>query len=241
MTLRVVFAGTPKPALPALQAIADSPHEVVGVITRPDAPSGRGRKLTASPVGAWAEDHDGADWQDVIDVCLYGVVNGVREAYPLMIHQGFGHIVNTASLAGLCPAPLIVSYTAAKHGVVGLSRALRIEAKRHGVKVSVLCPGLVRTSILAGGRYGRIAIGLDAKMVARRAEMLRPIPPSVFARRALDAVEKNRDIIIVPGFWRLAWYLDRLSPRFGALIWEVALRRLEREVKAEAARQAQPP
>jgi methionyl-tRNA formyltransferase len=56
VTLRVVFAGTPEPALPALQAIADSSHELVGVVTRPDAPAGRGRKLTASPVGAWAED-----------------------------------------------------------------------------------------------------------------------------------------------------------------------------------------
>jgi methionyl-tRNA formyltransferase len=56
VTLRVVFAGTPEPALPALQAIADSSHELVGVVTRPDAPAGRGRRLTASPVGAWAEE-----------------------------------------------------------------------------------------------------------------------------------------------------------------------------------------
>lgn len=53
--MRVVFAGTPEPALPALQAIAESDHELVGVITRPDAPSGRGRKLVASPVAQLAE------------------------------------------------------------------------------------------------------------------------------------------------------------------------------------------
>jgi len=53
--VRVVFAGTPEPALPALQAIAESDHELVGVITRPDAPSGRGRKLVASPVAQLAE------------------------------------------------------------------------------------------------------------------------------------------------------------------------------------------
>jgi methionyl-tRNA formyltransferase len=53
--VRVVFAGTPEPALPALEAVADSAHELVGVVTRPDAPAGRGRKLTASPVGARAE------------------------------------------------------------------------------------------------------------------------------------------------------------------------------------------
>lgn len=54
--MRVVFAGTPEPALPALRAIAASPHELVGVVTRPDAPSGRGRKLVASPVAQLAEE-----------------------------------------------------------------------------------------------------------------------------------------------------------------------------------------
>jgi methionyl-tRNA formyltransferase len=54
--MRVVFAGTPEVALPSLDAIADSDHELVGVITRPDAPAGRGRKLTASPVGRRAEE-----------------------------------------------------------------------------------------------------------------------------------------------------------------------------------------
>ena len=54
--MRVVFAGTPEPALPALDAIAASPHELVGVITRPDAPAGRGRRLTSSPVAARAEE-----------------------------------------------------------------------------------------------------------------------------------------------------------------------------------------
>jgi methionyl-tRNA formyltransferase len=56
--MRVVFAGTPEVALPSLDAIANSPHELVGVITRPDAPAGRGRKLTASPVGQRAEELD---------------------------------------------------------------------------------------------------------------------------------------------------------------------------------------
>ncbi|WAL63083.1 methionyl-tRNA formyltransferase [Amycolatopsis cynarae] len=56
--MRLVFAGTPEPAVPSLQALLDSPrHEVVAVVTRPDAPAGRGRKLLRSPVGALADDH----------------------------------------------------------------------------------------------------------------------------------------------------------------------------------------
>ena len=54
--MRVVFAGTPEVAVPALEAIAASSHELVGVVTRPDAPAGRGRGLVRSPVGAWADE-----------------------------------------------------------------------------------------------------------------------------------------------------------------------------------------
>lgn len=53
--MRLVFAGTPEVAVPSLQAIADSGHELLAVVTRPDAPSGRGRKLHRSPAGEWAD------------------------------------------------------------------------------------------------------------------------------------------------------------------------------------------
>ncbi|GIJ79316.1 methionyl-tRNA formyltransferase [Micromonospora phaseoli] len=55
--MRVIFAGTPAVAVPALRAVADSRHELVAVLTRPDAPAGRGRGLHRSPVGAWADEH----------------------------------------------------------------------------------------------------------------------------------------------------------------------------------------
>ena len=55
--MRLLFAGTPEVALPALEALLSSPHELVGVLTRPDAPSGRGRRLTVGPVKQWALDH----------------------------------------------------------------------------------------------------------------------------------------------------------------------------------------
>src|SRR3989442_2922462 len=59
--LRVVFAGTPEPAVTALEAIVASRHELVGVVTRPDAPAGRGRKLVASPVARYAEELGGIE------------------------------------------------------------------------------------------------------------------------------------------------------------------------------------
>src|SRR5512139_669743 len=63
------------------------------------------------------------DWDDVLDVNLHGVVHGIQAIYPLMVAQGSGHIVNTASMAGLIPTPGGASYGASKHAVVGVSKA----------------------------------------------------------------------------------------------------------------------
>src|SRR6202047_2109688 len=67
-------------------------------------------------------------WNAIIDVNIRGVVHGVAAAYPVMIRQGHGHIVNTASMAGLAATGLLTSYVMSKHAVVGLSLALRSEA-----------------------------------------------------------------------------------------------------------------
>jgi len=157
-------------------------------------------------------DYEPGDWDEVFDVNVRGVVHGIAAAYPVMTQQGFGHIVNTASMAGLVAAPMMASYTASKYAVVGLSRALRIEARRHGVKVSVVCPGVVDTPLIEGGRYGRIKS--DAANLARLAKRGRrfAMHPTAFAWRVLRGVERNHSVIIVPGWARLFWYLDRMAP-----------------------------
>lgn len=86
-------------------------------------------------------------WARVLDTNLWGVIHGVNAALPIMLEQGFGHIVNTSSIQGLVPAPYQTVYSASKHAVVGLSESLRIELKPRGVRVSVLCPGAVESEI----------------------------------------------------------------------------------------------
>jgi NAD(P)-dependent dehydrogenase (short-subunit alcohol dehydrogenase family) len=189
-------------------------------------------------VGGEVREFEPADWDDVIDVNLRGVAHGILAAYPVMIGQGFGHIVNTASIAGLNPAPLQISYTATKHAVVGLSRALRLEAKRYGVEVSVVCPGPIRTPILQGGRYGRFKPGLDPAVIAQRFEQLRPMDPSLFARRVLRAVDRGKAIIIEPKRWRLLWYLDRLSPWLMEKLVERILGQMQRDTDLRGSRTA---
>lgn len=181
-------------------------------------------------VGGLAAEFAPADWDDVIDVNLRGVAYGVCAAYPVMIRQGFGHIVNTASMAGLTAPPLQISYTATKHAVVGLSKALRVEARRHGVRVSVVCPGAIRTPILGGGAFGRFTSGTDQAMVTDMANQLRPTDPAALARRVLRAVERNRAIIVEPRRWRLLWYIERLSPGLFERGTGVLMRRIEREM-----------
>jgi NAD(P)-dependent dehydrogenase (short-subunit alcohol dehydrogenase family) len=183
-------------------------------------------------VGGEMRDYDAADWDDVFDVNLRGVAHGILAAYPLMIEQGFGHIVNTASMAGLIATPFQGSYAATKHAVVGLSKALRLEAGEHGVKVSVLCPGVIRTPILEGGRYGRLKHEIDPKQAAERFERFRPMDASTFARRVLRAVERDRAIIIEPRWWRLFWYLDRLSPRLAERFGKATWRRMRRDLES---------
>lgn len=156
------------------------------------------------------------DWYRVLDVNLRGVVHGVQAAYPLMVRQGFGHIINTASLAGLFPYPLLVGYCATKHAVVGLSTALRLEAAPAGVRVSVLCPGPVRTRALRdGGKFGRMVQPVPPEVLNAITERQRPIQPEQFAARALRAVARNKAIIVIPSRWKIAWWLYRLSPGLG--------------------------
>jgi NAD(P)-dependent dehydrogenase (short-subunit alcohol dehydrogenase family) len=157
--------------------------------------------------------HDITDWEQIFDVNLRGVVHGVQAAYPVMLRQGYGHLVNTASLAGLVPFPAVVSYTAAKHAVVGLSLGLRVEAAAAGVRVSVLCPGTIRTPILErGGKYGKMLQPLPPEVWRDLWERQRPMPVDQFAERALRAVAANHAIIVIPSRWKLVWWLHRLSP-----------------------------
>jgi len=100
------------------------------------------------------KDYTLADWDDVFDVNLRGVAYGVQAAYPIMIRQRFGHIVNTASMAGLVANGYLGSYVVTKHGVVALSESLYKELQVTGapIGVSVVCPGLIDTNIMRSSR-----------------------------------------------------------------------------------------
>jgi NAD(P)-dependent dehydrogenase (short-subunit alcohol dehydrogenase family) len=146
-------------------------------------------------------DHISLDsWRWVVDVNLMGVVNGVRAFLPHMrAHGEGGHIVNTASIAGMVNrfhgfAP----YPATKYAVVAMSEGLAVEVKPFGIGVSILCPGVVRTNILESARnrserYGP-ATPADTTnpLYARLAEQVRTgMDPAEVARQVLAAIRND--------------------------------------------------
>ncbi|WP_084957719.1 SDR family NAD(P)-dependent oxidoreductase [Thermoactinospora rubra] len=178
-------------------------------------------------VGGGAEELTLDHWNRTIDVNLRGVVHGVHAAYPVMIAQGFGHIVNTASLAGLVPAPMMIPYTATKHAVVGLSLALRAEAARHGVRVSVVCPGFTDTPLLDHANPGLPQT--DASRNARHHALSiqgRLYSVDALALDIIRGVARNKALIVAPASSRLAWRAVRLAPSAAVRVAGLAARRL---------------
>jgi NAD(P)-dependent dehydrogenase (short-subunit alcohol dehydrogenase family) len=153
-------------------------------------------------------------WQRIININLMGVIYGTTAAYSLMAEQGFGHIVNTASQAGLYPVSGTTSYALTKHGVVGLSTSLRAEGAGLGVKVSVVCPGPVVSNIVDSatmvGEYEKTFVG-DAPQY-----ML--MDTSKAARVILRDVARNRAIIVFPFLARYLWWLHRISPSISGFV-----------------------
>ncbi|MGY1686739.1 SDR family NAD(P)-dependent oxidoreductase [Geodermatophilus sp. SYSU D00867] len=177
-------------------------------------------------MGGPVEELSLAHWDRAIDVNLRGVVHGVQAAYPLMVRQGSGHIVNTASLAGLLPNPGFTPYAATKWAVVGLSLSLRGEAAPRGVRVSVVCPGGVDTPMLDKGippglpRVPTVE-AIDPRRVITTLNGGRLYSAEALAADVLRGVDRDRAVIVVPRRARVAWRLMRLSPSLFLRLGEV--------------------
>lgn len=149
-------------------------------------------------------------WNLIIDVNVRGVVHGVVAAYPQMIKQGSGQIVNTASMGGLMAAGLLTSYIATKHAVVGLSLALRSEAAAKGVGVTVVCPSAVETPILDKGAVGAFH-GRDYYLKGQG--LKNAYDADLLAADVLRAVARNKAMVVEPRQARVAWFVGRMAPR----------------------------
>ncbi|MGV8078070.1 MAG: SDR family NAD(P)-dependent oxidoreductase [Methanosarcina sp.] len=129
-------------------------------------------------------------WRAIIDVNLWSVIYGIDAALPIMRRQGWGHIVNTASIAGLIPFPFQALYCATKYAVVGMSESMRYEFADEGIHFSVTCPSAVVSSIwkkpILGPTHAEIKAPEDA------------IPAEEAAQIILEGVADKKGIILVP-------------------------------------------
>jgi len=155
-------------------------------------------------------------WDWVININLYGVIHGIRSFLPIMLDQNEGHIVNTASMAGLVAMPGFGPYNATKHAVVAMSEGLflELEAKGSGVSCSVLCPGFVKTNLTTdikwSDRLGAQPAEPTDPIASMMNEMLKAGVEGGIA--ASDVAQQVHDAVVANQFWILTHPDFRQAP-----------------------------
>lgn len=175
-----------------------------------------------------------ADWRWVFGVNVMGVVHGLRSFVPLLLAQEEGHVVNTASMAGVTATPLTGVYNASKHAVVSISETLFLELRGQGARVGVscVCPEAVRTGIARAERNRPASerIAETDLSPARRAVVHAitaaaetGIDPDVIAERTERAILEDRFWVLADDdYWtgvcgaRLDGIRERRNPAFAA-------------------------
>ncbi len=155
-------------------------------------------------------------WEKIINVNLWGYIYGIHYFLPRMIAQGGGgHIVNTASSAGLTAVPLLGAYNTTKFALVGLSETMSIELQKYGIYTTAVCPGIINTNIVKDTLF----VTSTPKLARRRNQIIdfyrnKGVSPERVARDVLKAVRKRRPLQLSP-FWQVfpGWFLKKISVR----------------------------
>ncbi|MCE7873494.1 SDR family oxidoreductase [bacterium CPR1] len=149
-------------------------------------------------------------FDDLFEVNLMGVVRCCQTAYRRMRPRRSGHIVTTASLAGLVGLPGMLAYSTSKAAVVRYSLDLRLEAGQHGVKVTTLCPAFLSTGLFSACR----TVNLDIEHLQGRLPLpISPLQPAV--RALLRGIDRNQAVVTYPRHATFLWWLNRFSPSLG--------------------------
>ncbi|MFT4299737.1 MAG: SDR family NAD(P)-dependent oxidoreductase [Aeromicrobium sp.] len=165
-------------------------------------------------------------WQWIVDINLLGVARGCRTFTPMMKEAGRGHIVNTASAAGLVHPPRMTEYVATKAGVVALSESLYYELQPFGVEVSVVCPTFFKTNLTSSLRGKDEA---SQKMAAKLIDRSK-VTADEIAQAVLRKVEKGTHLITTDRNGQVAYAAKRwLRPLYRRQMIAAAVKMARRD------------
>lgn len=152
------------------------------------------------------------DWERLFAVNLYGTIHAGNAVFKVMVKQGSGHLINTASASGLVPLPVASPYSTSKFAVVGYSENLRLEGADLGVRVSVVCPGFIRSGI-------RNSPAVNVPQKESFQVPFKEMSAEDAARRIIQGVERNKGRIVFPFYVHLLYllhvHLPSISSRIG--------------------------
>jgi NAD(P)-dependent dehydrogenase (short-subunit alcohol dehydrogenase family) len=200
----------------AIQALADRTIDAFGAVHVVHNNAG---VVVSGPIAELSL----ADWEWVLGVDLWSVIYGIKAFLPLIKQAGEGHIVNTASTAGLQASATIAPYNVAKFGVVALTETLRVELanEESGVSASVLCPGAINTRIVESAR-NRDAASAETHAASTEEQafqegagklLARGMDPAKVADMVVNAIRNDEFWILTHAEWK-----DVLTERLRLLI-----------------------
>lgn len=174
--------------------------------------------MNVAGISAWGtvENLEHRHWKSMVDVNLMGPIHVIENFVPPMVRAGKGgHLVNISSAAGIIALPWHAAYSASKFGLRGASEVLRFDLKRHGIGVSLVVPGAVKTPLV-----GTVEIaGIDRedprvnKFVHRFEK--RAVSPQKVADCILAGIEKNRFLVYTSNDIRFGyWWARKFSPPY---------------------------
>lgn len=174
-------------------------------------------------------EHD--HWRRTIEVNLIGPISVLECFVPPMIEAGRGgHVVNVSSVAGLFGLPWHAPYSASKFGLRGVSEVLRFDLRKHGIGVSLVCPGAVKTPLVDTVEI--VGVDRESPRVRKLIALFerRAVSPESVAERIVEAIEKNRYMVFTSPDGRiLHWVQRKFSPPY-----ELAMRVMNRELDRAA-------
>jgi NAD(P)-dependent dehydrogenase (short-subunit alcohol dehydrogenase family) len=181
--------------------------------------------MNVAGVSTWGtiEKLQHSDWQRMIEVNLVGPISVLESFVPPMIAAGRGgHVVNVSSAAGLFGLPWHAAYSASKFGLRGVSEVLRFDLRRHGIGVSLVCPGGVRTPLVE--TVNIVGVDPESPRIRKLKERFekRAVSPEHVARKILEGIEKDRYLVFTSRDIQLGYWAQRLCPP----LYELAMRKM---------------